>query len=398
MALRSPAPQQRRAILKLGAAGLAIALAGCVPRADRAPPATPSVRPQPTPTQPSAPNDRFGDQNQRHRVAVFVPMTGPNAAVGQSIANAANLALLDTGGDKVRITVYDTTMGAAAAAQRALADGNRLFLGPLLSADVAAIAPAARSAGVPVISFSNDESAAGDGVYLMGFTPSQSIERVVAFARTRGMTRFVGLMPSGMYGRRASSVLIRAAEQAGGSVVGMQTYDRAPASIDAAVKRLDVSQGYDAVLIADSGRMAMQVAPMIRKRGGESAQLLGTELWNTETSINASPVMQGAWFASVSDVMYRQLATKYRARFGVAPYRLASLGYDAVLLTVKIARDWKVGAPFPIKALTDRGGFSGVDGAFRFDKAGIAERALVVQQVGQGGFSAISPAPRGFAD
>jgi hypothetical protein len=67
-----------------------------------------------------------------------------------------------------------TTRRAARRRRRkqALADGNRLFLGPLLAEDVRAVAPVARRAGVPVIAFSNDVSVAGDGVYLMGFIPA----------------------------------------------------------------------------------------------------------------------------------------------------------------------------------------------------------------------------------
>ena len=54
----------------------------------------------------------------RNRVALLVPMTGPNARVGQSLANATTLALLDTKSESVRITTYDTATGAAAATQR----------------------------------------------------------------------------------------------------------------------------------------------------------------------------------------------------------------------------------------------------------------------------------------
>jgi hypothetical protein len=96
--------------------------------------------------------------------------------------------------------------------------------------------------------------------------------------------------------------------------------------------------------------------------------------------------------------MYDQLAAKYRARFSRAPYRLASLGYDAVLLAVRIAADWKPGSPFPAKRLLDKGGFAGVDGAFRFQSDGTAERALVVQQIEAGGFTVISGAPKGFGN
>ena len=108
--------------------------------------------------------------------------------------------------------------------------------------------------------------------------------------------------------------------------------------------------------------------------------------------------MRGAMFASVPDTLYTQLATKYRARYGKAPYRLASLGYDSVLLINKVARTWKPGSVFPITSLVDPGGFSGIDGAFRFSTSGIAERALEVQQVGAGSFAVVVPAPRSFAE
>jgi branched-chain amino acid transport system substrate-binding protein len=92
------------------------------------------------------------------------------------------------------------------------------------------------------------------------------------------------------------------------------------------------------------------------------------------------------------------LATKYRGRFGKSPYRLASLGYDAVLLVTRIAGDWRPGTAFPAARLTDSGGFSGIDGAFRFGRDGVVERALEVQQAGTRGTTIVSPAPRGFGN
>ena len=101
-------------------------------------------------------------------------------------------------------------------------------------------------------------------------------------------------------------------------------------------------------------------------------------------------------FASVSDGVYTQLSAKYRTRFAKAPYRLASLGYDAGLLVTRIGTDWRFGQAFPVARLTDVGGFSGIDGAFRFGRDGIAERALEVQAAGPSGFSVVDPAPKGF--
>lgn len=377
--------------------GMACLLGACqtlVPRGPVEAPDRPANRPQTRPdigVEAGIPRD-----TARNRVALLVPLSGSNAGVGQSIANATMLALLDTQNDKVRITNYDTAGGAAAAAQRALAEGARLIIGPLLSEDVRTVAPIARARGVPVLAFSNDTGVAGGGTYLMGYAPGQSIERVVDYAKDKGVTTFAGLVPNGLYGERASTAFLRAVEGAGGQVVSLQTYARGPAGVTAAVGRLAAKAPYGAVLVADGGAVAAVAAPGVKKASGPGTRLLGTELWNSETNIAAKPALTGAWFASVPDGLYRQYAVKYRARFGAAPYRLSSLGYDAVLLTVRIARDWKVGTPFPEARLRDATGFSGIDGAFRFGRDGVAERALEVKEIGAGRTTVVSPAPGGF--
>ncbi|MCP3729636.1 penicillin-binding protein activator [Sphingomonas sp. MG17] len=371
----------------------ALAVAACVrPSAPPPEPARPGpapVRPAPGPVGPGLPDDA-----QRHRVALLVPLTGANAGVGRSLANATQLAILDTKAEEVRITTYDTALGAAAAAQRALADGNQLILGPLLAEDARAIAPIARRAGVPVLAFSNDTSVAGNGTFLMGYAPAQSIERVVDYARRSGVTDFAGLMPTGLYGERASTAFLRAVEGAGGKVTALETYNRGPAAMNAAIGRLARSP-FQAVLIADSASGAVAAIPGIR-RASPGARVLGPELWNSDTGIGGMTALNGAWFASVSDTLYRTYAAKYRARFGASPYRLSTLGYDAVLLTVRVARDWRPGDVFPTDRLSDRGGFGGLDGAFRFGRDGIAERALEVQEIRGGTTVTVSPAPSSF--
>jgi ABC-type branched-subunit amino acid transport system substrate-binding protein len=397
MAEQSRSPQARRAVLGLGASALfALALGGCqlVPKAS-APPRAPPVRtetPLPEPeVTPGLPRDE-----RRHRIAVLVPLTGGNAGVGQSIANAANLALLDSGGEGVRITVYDTAKGAKAAADQALADGNALFLGPLLAEDVRAVSPVAARAGVPVLAFSNDVSVAGNGVYLMGFTPSQSISRVVRYAAGQNVQRFAGLAADGVYGRRASQAMVDAVNRNGGRLVAIQPLEAGVAGVRSAVTRLNAAGRFDAVLIADSGRVAAQAAPNLRNGPSGTARILGTELWSTESDLGKTIGLRGAWYAGPSDTMFNQLRTRYRSRYGANPYRLASLGYDAVLLAVRVGKTVRYGRPFPVTALRDPDGFTGVDGAFRFGAGGIAERALEVREVTATGTRVISPAAREF--
>jgi branched-chain amino acid transport system substrate-binding protein len=332
----------------------------------------------------------------RHRVALLLPITGADAEVGQSIANATTLALLDTRNTNIRMTTYDTTLGVEAAARQAVSDGNRLILGPLRSDDVIGVARVATPARVPIISFSNDVGAAGQNVFLMGHLPNQSIDRIVRFARSKGVTRFSGIVPKNVYGQRALSNLNKSVRDAGGTVVSIQEIDNSIASMDAAAKKIRAAGAVEAVLIADGGRAAINMIPALRRNGVNGAKVLGTDLWNIDGTLSSSPSMVGAWFASVSDSLYSQYASKYRARFGTMPSRLSSLGYDSVLLVARVAQNWKVGTAFPAARLTDAEGFIGIDGAFRFLPNGISERMLEVQEVQKGKFVTIDPAPRSF--
>ena len=369
---------------------LAVVIAGCVPRSRPAPPPEPEG---PT-EQPEGPS-RLPPDETRNRVAVLVPLSGPNAGLGQSILNAANLALLDTGGQRIRITAYDTARGAQAAANEAIADGSGLFLGPLLAEDVRAVAPIAARQQVPVLAFSNDISIAADGVYVLGFNPGQSVERVVAYARSRGAQRFAALVPTGVYGQRTGQALTRAVETAGGTLVGMESYERGAASLRTAANRLTARGRADAVLIADGSQVALAAIPIVRQTSPQP-RILGTELWATDTNLGSNVALRGSWFAAPSDGNFAAFSRRYRARYSAAPFRLASLGYDAVLLTVRIAESWPIGRRFPARTLRESTGFAGVDGAFRFGRDNVAERALEVREVGAGTANVVSPAPRGF--
>lgn len=348
-----------------------------------------------------------------YRIAVLVPLSGVNAPVGISLANAATLALVDTGKQGVRLTSYDTAaLGAAGAAERALADGAQLVLGPLLAGDAAAIRAVAEPKGVTMLSFSNNSAIASGKMLVLGFQPAQSVNRIVAFSVGKGMKRIAGLVPQGVYGQRSSVALTQAAQQYGADIVSLTSFERRPAALPVAARkvtdydaRLKQAVGgqpapiaFNALLVADLGAVAASFAPHLAKYGAPAGSylLMGTELWNTEPGLVRSPSLNGAVFAAVPDARFAAMARRYGTRFGGTPSRLASLSYDAVLLAVSVAgTSWKPGQPFPAAVLADPQGFAGIDGIFRF-RNNVAERGMEVQQVTPGGFVTVSPAPTAF--
>ena len=396
--------------------GLALLVAACAPTRK----APPVVAPPPPVV---APVERPAPVVKMNSVALLVPMTGPNAALGQSIANAARLAMAELGQPQVNLITIDTAPGAGDAAARAMAQGAGVILGPLLGSEVAAVQAAVAGRPVPILSFSNDTAVAGGNVFVLGFQPDQAIARVVAHARSRGVERFAALVPQGAYGQRAQLAFVKAVTDVGGRSTAVVPYARTPdklaaaaaqvtnhaarlrASSDKPVIRPDGTVArvagtlapvpFQALLIADSGAVAARFLPPLARYGAGPDQvlILGTELWNNEPGLARIPAMKGAMFATVSDARFNQLAGRYRQRFGHNPSRLASLGYDGMLLISGLAARWPVGQPFPRAELLAREGFAGIDGAFRFTPRGTVDRALEVDQIGSG---VVSPAPTAF--
>jgi len=375
---------------------LAVLVAACqiIPGGGRGPEPSAPV-PQPSEETPEI-GPALPTDTDRHRIALLVPLSGENAEVGQSIANATTMALLDTNASNLRITTYDTASGAAEAAERAVADGNQLILGPLVRDAVDDVLAEARAAGVPLISFSNDISVAEPDAFVMGLAPGQSIGRTVEYAVERGARRFSALAPNGEYGQRALDALQAALEGSGASLVATERYDRGNTSIISAAERLKARGDFDTVLIADGARLSILAAGALRDQDSATPTIVGPELWGGEDEVTRAQALRGAWFSSVSDDRFRQFATSYETRFGARPYRIATLGYDAVLLALRVARNWPAGEVFPKRELLDEGGFLGIDGPFRFLPTGVAERAMEVRQVGNGTVTVVSPAPTRF--
>jgi len=221
--------------------------------------------------------------------------------------------------------------------------------------------------------------------------------RTIQYARSKGAQRFAVIAPDGEYGARAENAMRQAVSAYGGEVVWTERYARGNTSIVSAAQRLKSHGGYDAVLIADGARLAAQAAGVLNPSGGsDKTRLLGTELWSGESAVTRASALGGAWFSAISDTRYKRFVDSYEARFGSQPYRIATLGYDAVLLTLRVARDWRVGRDFPESELLASDGFLGLDGAFRFGRNGMVERAFEVREVRNGSVVVVDNAPARF--
>jgi branched-chain amino acid transport system substrate-binding protein len=340
------------------------------------------------------------------KVALLLPLSGPNAELGKAMLEAAQLALFTTGGDRLTLVPRDTTGtadGAAKAAKSAIDDGAKLILGPLIADEVVAVRPIAQAASVNVIGFATKTEVAGGNVFLMGFLPKQEVVREVAYARDQGLGRFAALAPNSPYGHLLGDALKEAAAASGGTVTRVEYFDPRSSDASASIKRLmpvaagpAVGAPFDALLLPTGGDQLKQVAAQLRNAGIDSTKtrLLGSGLWD-DSSITSDADLVGGWFAASPPDIRHEFETRYQGAYGRAPPRLASLGFDAAALAAVLAKGDSPD-PFSVQAIQNPNGFTGVDGLFRFGADGLVQRGLAVLEVSPGGDKVVSPAPTSF--
>lgn len=394
-----------------------------VPSIPFVPPAPPPAAEAPAEQPPAAAPPTADDAGGAVRVALLLPLSGGERALGQALLDAALIALFEVGGDRLALLPRDTggtPDGARAAAEGALREGARLILGPVFAAAAAAAAEPARERGVNVVAFSTDPLVAGDGVYLLGFMPGQQVERVVGFAARRGIRRFAALAPGTPYGEAVVAAFEDATLMNGGRISRIERYPPDADDYFEPVRRL-AGHGwrrgpalprregaaaappeaapleYEAVMLADGGSRLRAIAPLLPFHDIDPAEVrfLGTGLWD-EPLLGREPALVGGWFASPPPEAAAAFAERFEALHGYAPPRIASIAYDAVALAAALARG--AAAPdFSAAALTQPSGFAGVDGIFRFGRDGVAERGLAVIEVRPRGLRVIDEAPQTFA-
>lgn len=336
------------------------------------------------------------------RVALILPFSGQgNASVaGQSMKNAAEMALAEFKSPNIQLLVKDdggTVQGAQAAAQQAISEGAEIIIGPIFAQSVSGVAQIARASNIPVIAFSTDVSVAARGVYLLSFLPETDVRRIVDFSVSRGKRSFAALLPDNAYGTVVEGAFQQEVSRRGGRVLVLEKYKPDGNRINEAVRRVSqAANQVDTIFIPDSPDAVPQVVNALVANGVDlrRVQLLGSGLWE-DSRISSTGAIEGAWYAAPGATGFSNFSSRYRARFGQDPVRTATLAYDAVALVAALV---KTQGPqrFSETALTNPSGFAGIDGVFRFRPDGTNERGLAVLRVTPSGGQVLSPAPQSF--
>jgi ABC-type branched-subunit amino acid transport system substrate-binding protein len=320
------------------------------------------------------------------RAGVLLPLTGPQAPLGQAMLNASTMAMFDEAPRGVELAPRDTggtPAGAANAARAAIADGARVLIGPLTSLETAAVAEAARGTGVPVLAFTNDPQRAQPGVWVLGMTPTQQVRRVTSAAARQGAQRFGLAAPDTEFGRALATALRSATTDLGLPPPVIVLH---PAAADpgmaAGGARTQMAR-VDALILGEAGDRARRFLAgwLADAPSGPPPRLLGTALWLGDATVAAEPGLEGAWFPGPDGRTRARFESRYRDAFNETPPRVAASAYDAAALGV---RALAAGSNDPT-ASTAAEAYIGADGPVRLVQGGQTLRGLAIYAVSPDG-------------
>lgn len=346
------------------------------------------------------------------KVALLLPLSGNHARLGQSMLNAAQMALFDVGHSNFELLPQDTLgtgQGARTAAQNAIKQGAQLIIGPLFSDAVQGVKTVASSANINVIAFSTDWRLADKRTFLMGFLPFDQVSRIAVHAQSQGVRNVGALIPDTAYGNTVISSFQKAASGAGLNLIDIRKLNPHEKNLSPAVKefaRYDARANgtqpppFDAVFMPVGGNMARTLGSLTYqyKVGTRDLMLIGTGVWD-DAALARDPALNGARFAGPSPALRRSFEGRYTALYNESPERLATLAYDATALAAILAQTGlqTTGTPaFDARSIANPNGFAGVDGIFRFFNNGIVERGLSVLSFKNGQIVIIEDAPQSF--
>lgn len=341
-------------------------------------------------------------------VALLVPRgsgQSGDAALAQSLENAARLAMNDLPNVNIDLRVYDTAGNAGAAstaAQQAVSDGAKIILGPVYAQAANAAGLAVLNNKVNVLSFSNNTTIAGGNVYVLGPTFDNTANRLVNYAGTQGKTGMVIVHSNDASGQLGQSAIAGALSNSRVNNAGSVGFERSQQGVINSIPTIKSamdSTGADSIFLTATTAGALPLFSQLLPEAGVSpstTQFVGLTRWDIPPQTLELPGVQGGWFALPDPAKAAAYRQRYNATYGEAPHPISGLAYDGIAAIGALVSQGKSDA-LTGAALTQNAGFQGVGGIFRLRPNGTNERGLAVATIQNKQVVVIDPAPQSFS-
>ncbi len=382
-------------------------------------------------------------------IGCLLPLSGPYKTFGQRALKGIELAINRYGFRKeappVKLIIKDTGSEperATAAVKELLNENAAAIIGPIVSAEFAAIE--AQDRGIPIVTLSQKEKIAeiGDYVFRHFITPKMQVTAIVSYAsNVLGLKRFAVFYPDEEYGVTFMNLFWDQVTIHGGTIVGLEAYNPEHTDFADPIKRLvglyyklpkdlkslawatvmeeigDIQTvghdtgtrenpatsdqrktddkeepqpiiDFEAVFIPDAPSKAGLIIPQLAFYDVEGVYFLGTNLWHSDQLIQMA--RQYVQEAIVPDGFFQDSASKevqafvgaFRESFNEDPGFIEAIAFDTAMILFEILGrpDVQLRSNLRDRLMTLHD-YRGVTGLTSFDPSGEAVKRLYLLNI-----------------
>ena len=338
---------------------------------------------------------QFGDGS--FQVLAYFPRgTSEQERRYRDIVRGARLALQELRSDDVRLIVErpNASPSAQSAFLQSL-NGNKpgLIFGPSNPTDAQALASVDPQNRPPMLAFAASAMPPNRSAWSLYAGVASEVAAAAEVVVGAGHKTFLIVHPSGL----SDSVLTgveQSLQRTGGEVVARVPYASSSLVRDLQ-RRKGVFQRATAAVVLGGGAEAGRVIESLADQSFAATlkSLIATRSLPQEQY--SRPYAQGLLIAQPAKSGSTTLSEKYRATYGVPITWDASIGFDAMAITIGILR---ARGPEAVNAETLQAsrGFRGSTGLFRLRSDGRIERRYAVYQIQDGALAELRPGGDGF--
>ena len=341
-----------------------------------------------------------------------------NQFCSQGIQPAVKLIIKDTGSDADK---------AAAAVKELFEEHVAAIIGPIFTAESAALV--AQDKGVPIITITqkNNITDIGDYVFRNFFTPMMQVQTLVSYVIEKlGLVSFAILYPDDNYGTTFMNLFWDEVTAYGGKVVGVESYNVEDTDFADPIKKLvglyyevpedlkiidilveddedyvaedeeenkekqepEAIVDFDAIFIPDAPERAGLIIPQLAFYDVKDVYLLGTNLWHCDSLIKMThryvqnAIVPDVFFAESSSKQVADFVAIFEQTFNEKPEFIEAVAYDSAMILFQIVSRPDIRYRSSIKsALMNLNNFQGVTGLTSFDNNGEIKKSLYLLRI-----------------
>lgn len=258
------------------------------------------------------------ERGQIIEIAILMPLTGDNAAIGQQYNKLIKMGIEDGLESYIHVTSYDGSdeRQITAAMDKIIERKTKIILGPLFANLTAMVANKAKEHDIIVITMSNNPALANTDLFVFGHTPLKQLTKIINYFVNNDYSHFFALLPENQHSKNTNQIIQDLLTQKNAYLVRSEFYSNLPESINKSVANIsskvdnlneqeDISKKAVIYISGDSKNMNLLFDSINKYNLDKKAILIGDNRIDIDDSRQVNIIFTGSLNILNNDIVKR---------------------------------------------------------------------------------------------